>query len=157
MAEERPVVPWSEADLVGPEDRPSPAWELVMYGWRVRGNPTVKGFLERAYGAPAPAVQMAPKPGDGVIYVIPCKSDAPKAHNLTLSTDHRTVNWSLYTPLLAFEFPKLNEDYKAVFPCRPERFGESQVLVIDVSRYRVERIGKEEQVAAARELGADPQ
>ncbi|HWI60903.1 MAG TPA: hypothetical protein VNT75_03595 [Symbiobacteriaceae bacterium] len=75
------------------------------------------------------------------------------APNLALSPDHRTVSWSLYTPLLTFNFPKVKEKYKAVFKCRPETFGDTKVLVIDVASYRLEKIdrGGEEQAAAGKQ------
>lgn len=100
----------------------------------------------------ARAVRCAPKLDAGVIYVMACNLSDPKAHNLSISSDHRTVSWSLYTPLLAFNFPKVDDKHKAVFKCRPETYGTTKVLVIDVAGYRVEKVDKEtSQVAAAQQ------
>jgi hypothetical protein len=146
-------LPFSPADFVGPEDRPRPEWSLTMYGWQIIGNPTVKDWLdESAEGGVARALLCAPKQEEGAIYILACKPGTPKAHALRISPDHRTVSWSLYTPLLAFNFPKVNDKHKAIFKCRPETFGNTKVLVIEVNTYRVEKIDKEtqEQAAAAK-------
>lgn len=152
MSEDKNLLPFSESDFVGPDDRPKPEWIITMYGWKTIGNPTIKDWLDQsAVGGVARAVLCAPKPEMGAIYVIACDPDAPKAHNLTISPDHRTVTWSLYTPLLAFNFPKVSDKHKAVFQCRPETFGQTRVLVIDVANYKVEKIDREtqDQVVAA--------
>lgn len=135
------TLPFSENDFVGPEDRPKEIrWELSMYGWRIYANPTVKDWLDEAAGAVVTAVRCAPKPEMGVIYVVSCHPDAPKAHKVTLSTDHRTMSWSLYTPLRSFSFPKVNKKHKAVFQCHPQTIGNTKMLVINVATYRVEAL-----------------
>lgn len=146
-----PELPFSAADFVGPEDRPKSEWILTMFGWNVYANPTIKDWLDESAGGVATAIQCAPKPDLGSIFVIPCLPDAPKAHQLNISPNHRTVGWSLYTPLLAFNFPRVDDKHKAVFQCRPETFGDTKVLVIDVATYRVEKVDKETQVAAAQQ------
>ncbi|HYF93913.1 MAG TPA: hypothetical protein VD969_16995 [Symbiobacteriaceae bacterium] len=150
MTEPLKALPFSDADFVGPEDRPRPEWNLTMYGWQVYGNPTVKDWLDQSAGGVARAVNCAPKVDGGLIYAVASDPEAPKAHRLSISDDHRTVSWSLYTPLLAFNFPKVNEKHKAVFKCRPETYGDVKVLVIEVASYRVEKVDKEtqDQVAA---------
>lgn len=151
MTEKISALPFSEADFVGPDDRPKPDWTLTMYGWQIYGNPTIKDWLDESAGGVARAVRCAPKLPEGKIYVIACDPEAPKAHNLTISADHRTVSWSLYTPLLAFNFPKVNDKHKAVFKCKPETYGNTKALVIEIADYKVEKIEMEEAAAGSQE------
>jgi hypothetical protein len=146
------MIPFSDADFVGPEDRPKPElkWELTMYGWTVRTTVTVKDFMDSiAPGGITTGVRMAPKVEEHVVITVPSSPTAPKAHKVTLSPDHKSLRWSLYTALLPFAFPKVNENHKAVFPCRPGEYNGTKTLIIDVANYRVERITKDEEVAAA--------
>lgn len=144
-------LPFTEEDLVGPEDRPRPDWELVMYEWQAYCNATVKEWLDEMDGAGIRAVQCAVRPEEGLIYVRACPVEAQKAHAVAASPNQKTATFSLYTPLLAFDFPKVNSTHKATFKCRPETYGNTRVLVIEVTGYRVERVDREtqEQVAAA--------
>lgn len=146
------TIPFSDADFVGPEDRPKPVslWELTMYGWQVRTTTVIKEYLDSiSPGGVATGVRMAPKVEASSVVTVPALPTAPKAHKLSLSPDHKALRWSLFTPLLAFAFPKVNENHKAVFPCRPGEYNGTKVLIIDVANYRVERITKDEEVAAA--------
>lgn len=146
-----PALPFSEDDLVGPEDRPRPDWELVMYEWQAYCNATVKEWLDDMDGAAIRAVQVAVRPDEGLIFVKACAPEAAKAHGVAFSPNQKTASFSLYTPLLAFDFPKVNSTHKVTFKCRPETFSDTRLLVIEVTGYRVERVDREtqEQVAAA--------
>jgi hypothetical protein len=141
------MIPFSDDDFVGPEDRPQPEdrWELTMVEWRVQSTVAIKEFLDdSAPGGVATAIRCAPMPTFGAIVAQSCAPDTPKAQALRLSGDHRTVTFSLYVPLLKFHFPKVKAGYKAVFPCRVQHEGDKKVLVIDVANYRVERVKKDE-------------
>lgn len=157
MAEERKVstgsLPFSDEDLVGPEDRPRPEWELAMHDWRVTVNSTVKAWLDEMAGSICRAVQLAPKVNEGVIYVRACDPSAPKAHGVTLATNHKQASFSLYTALKPFNFPKVSSERAAVtFRCRPETYGQVKLLVVEVTGYRVVKSGGgKEQVKAAQE------
>ncbi len=156
--ERRPAteIPFAETDLVGPDDRPGSSWELTMYDWRVRTTTSIKEWLDEMDGTLIRALHMYPKPGEGLIYATACSPDAPKAHNVSLSADHRQATFSLYTPLLSLNFPRVQEGYKAIFPCRPVQYGDIKVLVIDVKGYRIEQVeGAERQAAAADQAEAD--
>jgi hypothetical protein len=144
-------LPFTEEDLVGPDDRPRPDWELLLYEWQGYCNATVKDWLDDMSGAAIRAVQCFVRPDEGVIYVRACAPESPKAHGVTVSPGQRTASFSLFTPLQAFDFPRLNASHKAVFKCRPETFGDVRLLVIEVTGYRVEKVDKDtqEQIAAA--------
>ncbi|HYF79323.1 MAG TPA: hypothetical protein VD973_19525 [Symbiobacteriaceae bacterium] len=147
--------PFDDPDFVGPEDRPqyvSPL-EITMYGWRGQSTTGVKDFLDSiAPGGVASSILMAPKTEQQVVVVLPVGPEVPKVHKLTLSPDHKTVSWSLYTALLKFNFPKVNANHKAVFTCRPGDYNGHQALLIDVAHYRVERIAKDEEIAVTEDM-----
>ncbi len=147
-ANDRPL-PFTEADLVGPADRPRPDWEISMVEWQTYVNSTVKGRLDAMDGTAIKAIQCAAKPKDGLIYVTACDPSAPKAHVVTPIGNHRTATFSLFTPLLPFGFPRIGEKYRVVFKCWPEDYGKVKVLVIQVKGYRVERLEKESKKAPA--------
>lgn len=145
------ALPFTEDDLVGPDDRLRPDWEIVMYEWHGYCNATVKEWLDEMAGGSIRSLQCAVRPDEGFIYVRACGPEAPKAHQVTVSPNQRTATFNLYAALLAFDFPKVNSSHKTVFKCRPETFGGVKLLVIEVSGYRVEKVDLEtqEQVAAA--------
>ena len=144
-------LPFSEEDLVGPDDRPRPDWELVMFEWQGYCNATVKEWLDEMAGGAIRAVQCFVRPDEGVIYVKSAPPEAPKAHGVTASPNQRTASFSLFTSLQAFDFPRLNASHKATFKCRPETYGDVKLLTIEVTGYRVEKVDREtqEQIAAA--------
>ena len=148
------VLPFTEEDLIGPEDRLKPEWEITMWEWQAFCNVTVKDWLDEASGTQVLAVQCAARPDQGAIYVRTCQPDAPKAHNLTVSPNFKTATFSLFSTLQAFDFPKVNSTHKTTFKCRPESYGDVKVLVIEVNGYRIEKVDREtqEQVAAALSL-----
>jgi hypothetical protein len=148
MSEKLPIkltaLPFSEADLVGPNDRPKPEWQVVMYRWNAVLNSTVKSWLgEGAPNGILRAVHLAPKPNEGVIYAQACALEAPKAHTISLSQDHRTGTVSLYTPLLTFSFKRAGEDQKVVFQCNPIEVGDQKILAIKVAGYQVVDLDRE--------------
>ncbi len=140
--------PYSDADMVGPQDRPKGEWEITMYDWQVFTRTVVKEWLDEMAGTSIRAIQCFSKPKEGVIYVEACDPAAPKAHNVTLSSNHRTASFSLYTPLLPFDFKRISDKYKAVFKCWPKTYGEQKVLVIQVKDYRVLKVDKATKQAA---------
>lgn len=146
-ASDRPL-PFTEADLVGPADRPRPEWEISMVEWQTYVNSTVKGRLDAMDGTTIKAILCAAKPKDGVIYVTACDPTAPKAHVVTPIGNHRTASFSLFTPLLPFGFPRIGDKHRVIFKCWPEDFGKVKVLVIQVKGYRLERLEKESKKAA---------
>jgi hypothetical protein len=161
MGEKLPIqmkaLPFSEADFVGPQDRPKAEWQISMYGWQAVLNTTVKAWL--AEGAPngvLRAAHAAPRTNEGVIYVIACDPEADKAHTISLSPDHRTGAISLYTPLLSFRFKKAGSDQKVIFQCEPAEAGEKKFLVIKVPGYQVVEVDKEtkEQAESAEKASA---
>ncbi|HWI53706.1 MAG TPA: hypothetical protein VNT01_16335 [Symbiobacteriaceae bacterium] len=147
-------LPFTEDDLIGPEDRPKPEWEITMWEWQAFCNATVKEWLDEAAGSMVRAVQCAARPEAGLIYVRACSPEAPKAHNVTVSPNFKTATFSLSATLQAFDFPKVNSTHKTTFKCRPETYGDVMLLVIEVNGYRVEKVDREtqEQVAAALSL-----
>jgi hypothetical protein len=164
------VLPFSEADLVGPNDRPKPEWQVVMYRWNAVLNSTVKSWLgEGATNGILRALHLAPKPNEGVIYAQACSLEAPKAHMISLSQDHRTGTVSLYTPLLTFSFKRAGDDQKVIFQCNPIEVGDKKILAIKIAGYQVvdldrdtkEQVQEAEQqaTAAAQQMAVaeDPQ
>lgn len=147
-------LPFTEDDLVGPEDRPRPEWDIVMWEWQAYCNATVKEWLDEASSSVVRAVQCAARPDEGLIYVRACAPEAPKAHSVTVSPNFKTATFSLFSTLQAFDFPKVNSTHKTTFKCRPETYGDTKLLVIEVTGYRVEKVDREtqEQVAAALSL-----
>jgi hypothetical protein len=147
-------LPFTEEDLVGPEDRPRPDWEVVMYEWHAYCNATVKEWLDEMAEGSILAVQCAAREQEGLIYVRACAPEAYKAHMVTVSPNQRTCTFSLYTTLLAFDFPKVSSSHKVLFRCRPATYGETKLLVVEVSGYRVEKVDRDtqEQVSAALSL-----
>ena len=148
------TLPFTEDDLIGPEDRPKPEWEITMWEWQAFCNATVKEWLDEAAGSMVRAVQCAARPEGGLIYVRACSPEAPKAHSVTVSPNFKTATFSLSATLQAFDFPKVNSTHKTTFKCRPETYGDVMLLVIEVNGYRVEKVDREtqEQVAAALSL-----
>jgi hypothetical protein len=148
MGEKLPIqmaaLPFTDADLVGPQDRPKPDWTATMYGWQLGLNATVKSWL--AEGAPngiLRAVHAASKTNEGVIYLKACDPEAEKHHVVSLSADHRTGSVSLYTPLLPFNFKKAGDDQKVVFQCQPIEVGEVKIVAVKVTGYKVASVDKE--------------
>ncbi|MDF2630388.1 MAG: hypothetical protein K0R39_4219 [Symbiobacteriaceae bacterium] len=147
-------LPFTEDDLIGPDDRPKQEWEIIMWEWQAFCNTTVKDWLDEASGTGVRAVQCAARPDEGLVYVRTCVPEAPKAHSVTVSPNFRTATFSLFSTLQAFDFPKVNSTHKTTFKCRPETYGDVKLLVIEVTGYRVEKVDREtqEQVAAALSL-----
>jgi len=147
-------LPFTEDDLVGPEDRPKPEWEIVMWEWQAFCNATVKEWLDEASGSLVRAVQCAARADEGLIFVRSCNPEASKSHGVTVSPNFKTATFSLFSTLQAFDFPKVNSTHKTTFKCRPETYGDVKLLVIEVNGYRVEKVDREtqEQVAAALSL-----
>lgn len=144
-------LPFTEDDLVGPDDRPRPDWEMIMYEWQAYCNATVKEWLDDMAGTSIRAVQCFVRPDEGVVYVRACLPEAPKAHGVTVSPNGRTATFSLFTPLQAFDFPRVNASHKTVFKAKPEIYGDTKVLVVEVTGYRIEKVDRDtqEQIAAA--------
>lgn len=144
MAESRREVDelFSAPTLIGPEDRPRGEWELVMVEWRAFANTALTEYLGEMDGAPIRAVQCAARQPEGRIYLRTCSPDAEKAHTVSLNANHRSSSFSLYTPLLAFDFPRVGKGYKAIFRCTPETYGDAKILVVDVKNYRIERLDR---------------
>lgn len=165
MGEKLPVqlqaLPFTESDLVGPQDRPKAEWQATMYRWQLTLNTTVKGWLgEGAPNGILRAVHAAPKVNDGVIWLQACDPEAPKPHMVNLSPDHRTGTVSLYTPLLPFSFKRVGDDQKVIFECQPFEFGEQKLIAIKIPGYKVvdvDRETKEQAEAAEKQTAAGEQ
>lgn len=150
IPENRPEgVPFSNADLVGPEDKPKSPYEITMYGWRAFTNLAVFEYMLLMAGAALRAVQCFVRTDLGLIYVRACEPTASKAHSVSLTPDHRNASFSLYTPLLPFHFRKVGKKFKVIFECWPEEHGGEKLLVIKVKGYRVERVDAETTAQAA--------
>jgi|GEM_PF-5864744 len=155
MAENNPPspsgLPFTDEDFIGPEDRPRPDWEIVMWEWQAYCNATIKEWLDDMGGGPIRAVQLAVREDEGQIYVKSCSPEAAKAHLVTASPNQKTATFSLFTALLAFDFPKVSSSHKVTFKCRPETYGDMRLLVVEINGYRIEKVDREtqEQVAAA--------
>lgn len=165
MADKLPIqlqaLPFTEADLVGPQDRPKPEWQVTMYRWQATLNTTVKGWLgEGAANGILRALHAAPKPNDGVIWLKACDPEAAKHHTVNLAPDHRTGTVSLFTPLLAFFFKRVGDDQKVIFECQPFEVGDQKLIAIKVPGYKVvdvDRETKEQADAAEKETAAAEQ